>query len=149
MPVYFNKPKATKQIARKVSVHMVKAILLSFLCSFFAGCQYDGSKEGEKQVNDAIKALGKASDSALKELSRLGVNDPSAELKKLRQYEYKVISSGGKSAQEDERLLNEYGKEGWECFHIQSSGAVDQKLFYMRRRPETVLRYVPQTFLGR
>lgn len=52
-------------------------------------------------------------------------------------FEYKIISC---NSEELERLLNTYGKQGWECFHIENR---DQKpegtyIAFLKRTKQSV-----------
>ena len=73
-----------------------------------------------------------------------------AEVNKLRQFEYKVISLPLNSdARAIENALNNAGQEYWECFSAFNRPNTNALEVYCRRRPNTPLRFVPQTLLGR
>jgi hypothetical protein len=81
---------------------------------------------------------------------------PLKEIEKLQQREYTVIRLPFDTPMEKiEGTLNEFGKNRWDCFHIEKvppsnrEEKVGSFLFFCKRMPETPLRYVPQSILGR
>ena len=67
------------------------------------------------------------------------------EVSKLFTFEYKVaeIDNSASSAQV-EALLSGLGRERWECF---DSAPLGGKLrFFCKRKPDTVLKYIPRAF---
>jgi hypothetical protein len=81
---------------------------------------------------------------------------PLKEIEKLQQREYTVIRLPiDTSTEKIEGTLNEFGKNRWDCFHIEKvppssrEEKVGSFLFFCKRMPETPLRYVPQSLIGR
>ena len=73
---------------------------------------------------------------------------PAQEIKKLQQFEYKVVelpietnSTGIESS------LNTLGRERWDCSYLKQSQTSSESLrFLCKRRPFTPLRFIPRTF---
>lgn len=110
------------------------------------------NRDDRKSLHQAWQAVSGASDSALQELKKLSPEDAAAEYRKLRQFQYKVLTMPASEApQKIEETLNAQGQEFWECFHIERrmERDIENYLVFCRRRPDTLLKFVPQTFLGR
>ncbi len=85
-------------------------------------------------------------------LKNLSTEDASTELKKLRQFEYRIFSlPAGVNDDQIEAALNLHGKNFWECFDVERVSKEEgvELRFFCKRKPETLLRYLPQTLLGR
>jgi len=71
------------------------------------------------------------------------------EAKKLQQWEYKVVAAETSDPVRLTELLNRWGEQGWECFHVVSAppaakGDLPQRhLFFFRKRKGSVLAQVP------
>jgi hypothetical protein len=121
-------------------------LLIFFLSLFFVACDQGASTEASKALLESSlqtyvqDLVGKEN---IDEFKKLTTKDAPEELKKLRQYEYKVITlTQFESDEELELQLNKLGNDGWDCFNL------DKRLI-CKRRPETMLRFVPNTLLGR
>ncbi len=113
---------------------------------FTAACNFD-SKETKKTVNE----IGNEVQQLTRTVSNyINQAEAPAELKKLQQFEYKVVTFPPEvEATELENSLAELGKERWDCFHVDRIGAKDPALMVMcKRRPDTPLKYVPKTIIG-
>lgn len=79
------------------------------------------------------------------------------EVKKLHQLEYNVFTLALEdSAARYEGVLDELGKNRWDCFHVEKVFTNNEKgdrvgklLFFCKRSPDTLLRFVPKSLLGR
>lgn len=126
----------------KPSYLLFSTILLATACD-----SARETRELKRQVGDLTKTL----------TDYLGesptTQEALAELKKLQQYEYKVLSlPADMSPAAIESALNEFGKERWDCFHAekrvhQAEPARSELAFFCKRRPETPLRFFPHQVL--
>jgi hypothetical protein len=79
------------------------------------------------------------------------------EIKKLHQLEYNVFTLALEdSAARYEGVLDELGKNRWDCFHVEkvfstnkNGERVGKLLFFCKRAPDTLLRFVPKSLIGR
>lgn len=60
-------------------------------------------------------------------------------------WEYRVVSSGEQETGKLESLLNELGRDGWQCFHVQERGA--EITFFLQRHPPGISRNIPMSDL--
>lgn len=103
-------------------------------------------------LHERMKHLIDSPDTSLQELANRSQETASGELSKLRQFEYRVVTFPLDAADASiEAKLNALGQEFWECFdtertEISGDGAIR---VFCRRRPDTPLRFVPSTILGR
>jgi hypothetical protein len=79
--------------------------------------------------------------------------DPLKELKKLRQFEYKVAPLALDPPKLEAELIA-LGREGWDCFHVEHSPSENKSanktlLVFCKRRVETPLSYIPANVIGR
>lgn len=82
---------------------------------------------------------------------------PVEEVKKLSKWEYQVFSVKIEdSPSKMQSALNDIGEKRWECFHTEkiftkgSNGERVGKLFFFcKRKPDTLLKYIPKSLLGR
>lgn len=56
-------------------------------------------------------------------------------------WEFRVIVRESDDPQVIERQLNALGRDGWQCFHVETGGA--SPLFYMQRRPPSITQNIP------
>jgi hypothetical protein len=116
----------------------IKYYLLPFLLVSF-GCE--DNPASDKLVEQVVDQFTGTSDDAIQELN------------KLKQYEYKVLEYPlDRSQAQIELELNALGKESWDCFGSERVLSTDQKptlLVFCKRRPDTPLRFVPNSVLGR
>jgi hypothetical protein len=56
-------------------------------------------------------------------------------------WEYRVIPTTEEDPAQLEELLNGLGRDGWECFHIESKG--DVLMLFMQRHPTSITRNIP------
>lgn len=111
-----------------------------------SGC--DSSRPAKEAVRDLEKQL----DTLSKSVSDF-VQDPSIpeEVKKLQQFEYQIVTVPGDVAPAAlEATLSELGKNRWDCFHVErlTRGEKQELMLFLKRRPDTPLKYVPKTILG-
>ena len=115
------------------------ALIFIVLCS---GCGGPQKNETVKELNSQLEQLSNSVTDYVK------TAEAPEELKKLQQYEYSLVQLPVKSAPEEiEHKLNELGKARWDCFHIEKNDD-GQFTFYLKRRPDTPLKYVPRGFIG-
>ena len=69
------------------------------------------------------------------------------EIRKIGSFEYRIIEINALSPEEIVEILNEAGKERWECFFVEDRGGM--KRFYMKRPPSSILKYIPHKELLR
>ncbi len=118
--------------------------LLALLALGLASCDYLPDK---KRVTDEAAELTKAATQQLMRNSDV----PIEEVRKLRQFEYRVFRLPLSSEPaEIESTLNKLGQERWNCYHVERiKGEHDFELqFFCRRMPATPLMYVPKGFIG-
>jgi len=111
---------------------------------FLVSCENDTSKSLENIVSKTIQA----SDSAIEQVGNLNADDAKKEFKKLSQFEYQVLSVKKEIPTEElEGRLAVYGANGFDC----SPPVVraEDMITVCKRRPESYLRYIPQTIVGR
>lgn len=109
-------------------------------------------KQDQRALEDTWNKVSGASDAALSELKKLSPDEAGREFRKLRQFEYRVFTmSADSSADALAARLNAEGQDFWECFHIERQRKEEQENFlvFCRRRPDTPLKFVPQTILSR
>ncbi len=122
------------------------------------GCKHE-QELVKKKVAETVKSTGTSTGTDLTALSEkaqklFADSDISVdELQKLARWEYKIIELTEKTGNSElESTLNKFGFERWECFQIEpqvgSDGSKSLRLF-LRRRPDTLLRFVPQSIIGR
>ena len=118
------------------------------LCCFLLIMNACGSKDSK--TGDTVKELNAELDRLTKTVTDfVQTAQVPEELKKLQQFEYKVIEIPRATPSPDvENRLNELGKERWDCTLGGSSATIESLTFYCKRRPDTPLKYVPKTFLG-
>jgi hypothetical protein len=133
--------------------------LLALVCAFLlplVACESPDKQAVRKRIGEAqetIKQLTDATDSTLPDIKKLSPDDALNEVKKLRQFEYKVVTFPvNATAEAITAKLAPEGIDGWECFAahtLKGADGTDQLGLFCRRRPETPLRFVPQSFLSR
>jgi hypothetical protein len=116
------------------------------LLLFMASCDATESSEFQKTIEEKIH-------STLDDLSR-NSNPTVEEIRKLSQLEYHVETFPLKSEPEViNKKLNLLGRERWDCFSSFGRPGrepdMPEMIVLCKRTPETVLRYVPKSFLGR
>jgi len=73
----------------------------------------------------------------------------SKELQKLAQWEYKVVSALTSDPDELTAVLNQWGEQGWECFHVVSAaptgkgGLPAEHLLFLRRHKASWIAQLP------
>lgn len=124
---------------------MERQVLLFLSVFLLVGCE---SKDPEKKFSELWNQTVDVSNTALDQVSKLDPDEAKREFRKLTQFEYQVRSVRPDiSAAELQALLAELGKESWDCASpIQRTADF---LLVCKRRPESILRYVPQTLLGK
>ncbi len=126
---------------------MPLVVLIAFLVS---GCNRSSSESSKYTAEDIEAALRKGFSQLWQD-----PNLPIKEVEKLQQREYSVFTLPVDSdAKQIEKTLNELGKNRWDCFAIEkiTSSAPDKTdslMFICKRMPETLLRFVPHSIIGR
>jgi len=67
------------------------------------------------------------------------------ELNSDSRWEYKILAAVEKDPAKLESQLNELGRDGWQCFHVESADA--SLTLFMQRRPASIVRNIPMTDL--
>ena len=119
-------------------------IILTLLLPL-ASCNKDQEEMG--------RALEKKLKSTINDLSK-NPSQPIEEIKKLHQVEYKtIVFPIDEDAAEIDRRLNELGQDRWQCFSSfvrpMATSSGPEIVVLCKRTPETVLRFVPNSILGR
>ena len=111
---------------------------------FLIGCDSKSNDSLQKLYDDTVEA----SDKALDKVSSVNSEEAKKEFRKLGQFEYQVLSfKKDIPAAELEGRLGVYGLQGFDC---QSPLIRNEELIVLcKRRPESFLRYIPQTIVGR
>lgn len=109
------------------------------------GCQ---PSENTTDLESVTKDLQDTLRSAQKSISNMGSEGSEVateEIAKLFTFEYKVVElQKGMDSSEIESTLASYGKQRWDCFHVEPTEA--SLRFYCKRRPKSYLRYIPRVF---
>jgi hypothetical protein len=128
--------------------HHFSSLLVAFL--FLCGCDPNSSNPSGLNTQYIQKEVGNAIDQYIVQGKSVD------ELKKLHQFEYQVIHMpASTSAVAIEGTLNKLGEERWNCFHVEKLvTAVEERremkyVIFCKRPPETPLRFVPRTLIGR
>lgn len=118
---------------------------LLFLSFVLVSCdqnQESLKKNIEEKINSTIDEFSKSSPQAIEEVKKLSQLEYHMEVFPL-EVEPLIV----------ERKLFELGKERWDCFSSfgrPRSGANSPEMVVLcKRMPETMLRYVPRSFMGR
>lgn len=112
-----------------------------------AGCDSDFERQG--QTEQLPPDVGRMLEGVLDKTAASG-----QELEKLYQFEYTVFRLPVESSPTKlEGLLNELGKKRWECFQVEKVFSKEENsemfVIFCRRNPDTPLRYLPRTLVGR
>ena len=121
-------------------------LILSFIV--ISSCdQVDKIKQttSEKLSNTDIK---KEIEEAYKKVKKTGASVPdnaidwaTDDIKKIGDWDYKVVSLVNDTPKKIESKLNEYGANRWEIFWVENIG--NQKLLYMKRPTRSYLKHFP------
>lgn len=121
-----------------------KLICCALILAAFTGCEdrYGAPSDTQRELEefkDGISELMKHTD------------QPMAEVKKLREWEYLVTSIPLEQGQTDyERTLNRLGKDRWDCFDIhQVTEPRPALMIFCKRPPDTPLHFVPRAIMDR
>ena len=60
-------------------------------------------------------------------------------------WEYRVVPISDMEPTQLESRLNELGRDGWQCFHVQANGPM--ATFFMQRHPSSISRNIPMSDL--
>lgn len=112
-----------------------------------------------KKISESTDIITKSLEQKITDLAE-DPSQPIEEVKKLSQLEYKVkIFPIETSAEEMEEELTNLGKERWDCSSIfptprppdpkTNASSKPEILAVCKRTPETVLRFIPRSILGR
>ena len=123
-------------------------LLLSLLlCGFIAGCDAK-SVDTAKTAKEIEAQAEKLSKSVTEYVSQVEVPE---EVKKLGQFEYDILVVGADIPIDGlKERLNTLGKFRWECFAVEKikRGDREELTLFLRRRPDTPLKYVPRNLMG-
>ena len=123
----------------------------AFLTSLSTGCAGPDNEQTAKAVDklsERLQMLLSEGDKTLDAVTSLSSDQALGEFKKLKQFEYRIVSLPlSLSSEAQEQQLNQLGAEGWECFSV-VPGTTEFRV-YCRKRPDTPLRFVPNSVLGR
>ena len=121
-------------------------ILVGFVAGL--GCdQVDKIKQttSEKLDNPDIK---KEIEEAYIKVKETGASVPNSaiewateDIKKIGDWDYRVVSLVENTPEKIEEKLNEYGANRWEIFWIEKTG--EQKIIYMKRTARSYLKHIP------
>ncbi len=112
-----------------------------------------------KKISESTDIITKSLEQKISNLAE-DPSQPIEEVKKLSQLEYKVtIFPLETTAKEMEEELTKLGKERWDCSSIfptprpqdprTNTNSKPEILAICKRTPETVLRFIPKSILGR
>jgi hypothetical protein len=141
MPPVFKFPLPCYSDQMRLTKHISIIVLLIFVSSC-DGTQGDFGRSFEEKFQGAIDELSKSS------------TPPIEEVKKLSQLEYhmEVFQLEVEPNVVTERL-DILGKERWDCFSSfgrpRTEPQKPEMVVICKRTPETMLRYVPRSFIGR
>jgi hypothetical protein len=137
---------ARENLLSSRSHHLRKrtSVLLFFTFLICVACD-----SAEKQSNEAVKELNSQLDKLSTTVSEFVKSaEVPEEVKKLQQFEYKVVALPATLTAEDiQQKLAELGKERWDCFFVDRAQP-ETLTFYFKRRPDTPLKYVPRGIWG-
>ena len=104
-----------KTVILTLAVNHTSKVILFFLVAFsFSSCKFFHAENYDKLSQD----LGAFKDEVTNILS--DPNRAMGELRKLREFEYKVFDVSENETPEDtEKTLNTMGKDYWDCYHIE------------------------------
>lgn len=125
---------------------MIKlSLFLLFPLLIFQSCDRTGN-EFQKNLEEKVKTTF----NEIYESSTPSIE----EVKKLAQLEYHMeVFPLETSSREVDEKLNELGKERWNCFSSFARPRKDpqnpEMVVLCKRMPETMLRYIPKSFIGR
>jgi len=142
----FKQTKVERQARVKISFFgLVPALTCSVIfCLAISGCD---SKDSQRLGEFVTKTVD-ASDAAIEQLGNLDSDQAKKEFKKLTQYEYQVKTFRVDiPAAELQGALSVMGHDGWDC----GSPLLRKEdiLLTCKKRPESLLRYVPQSLLSK
>lgn len=117
------------------------------------GCEKIEKHKDEIKLSERLEKIETQARNFIEE-QRPPVDKSIEEVNKLHQWEYRAVEiSDSSSAEEIEGALQALGKERFECFSIVQvqgvGGRAGKLLATCKRAPETLLRYVPRSIIGR
>ena len=123
----------------------IPALYLTILFLFSSSCN-NKQEELTQQIQQKIET-------AISEISK-NPNQPIEEIQKLSQLDYKtVIFPLEIESEKIDETLNKLGQERWDCStgftRPRSAPNSPELVIICKRTPETVLRFVPKSILGR
>ena len=121
---------------------MSKVVATVFALAFLTGCTQNGESENENMLEELKDLVEQAKDNVPEDPVEWAKED----LKRIGDWEYLVVSLGDGGDGALETSLNEFGKERWEVFWMERSGA---ELRLLLKRPAiSYLRKVPISEIG-
>ncbi len=99
-------------------------------------------RDQEPSYWDEIKKKFEEAKSDNKELSEKATEWIEKDIRKIGDWEYKVVSIKFESAGELEMKLNELGNERWECFWIEKRG--EEMLFLFKKPKISYMQKIPR-----
>lgn len=67
------------------------------------------------------------------------------DLNSSNRWEYKIVSMAEEDPTQWEQELNKLGRDGWQCFHVQSQGPT--LFLFLQRHPSSISRNIPMSDL--
>ena len=113
------------------------------------GCSGDKEDTSLERGAGSLSQIIEKTKRAFSELSSDEVESiAKSEADKLFSVEYRVFQtkrdSGDMGDEELGAILNEEGKEGWDCFHVENTGGGYR--FFCKSKPKSYLRYIARQF---
>ncbi len=129
-----------QSIRRSTQLAPIFALVSVTLC----GCD----SRPEPTIEEVWNQARSATDTALNSVENLEAGRTKREFAKLTQYEYNIVELPLEVPTADlQRKLSVLGVDGWDC--APPLTRMEKLLIFCKKRPESFLRYIPQTFLGK
>lgn len=96
-----------------------------------------GNTDIKKEIEEAYNKVKETGASVPNDVIEWAQED----IKKIGDWEYKVVSLVNDTPENIELKLNEYGANRWEVFWVENIG--DQRMIYMKRTTLTYLKHIP------
>lgn len=127
----------------------MKPLLIIASAVFLIACQpATDSGDGSGSVTDtAMEQLRGLYDKALESNPGEAVDWATDDLKKIGDWEYKIVTLDTPTPELLEQELNTLGTERWEVYWVEQVGG--QKRFYLKRSARSYLRAIPLSEIGK
>lgn len=130
----------TGNVMRQIPYFGFTPALLLLIPFFLSSCSPQTEKQLEdvtKQAKDRIEQLSRKAKPLQEDVKQL-TDD---QITRLWAVEYKTVEVSVKDATEIDSVLNEYGADRWDCYHVERAG--DTWYFFFKRRKKSALRNLP------